>query len=100
MTNSIPELPDFLGKAGRVTTVAELLTGGQAQLAALRAQRVLNRHEITDPLPGTNPEGITYERRFKELEAGMAELLTENADIHDELVAAAVKSRRDAENRL
>lgn len=92
--NELSDIPDFLGVAARVDSVASLLQGGQLQLQNLRYLMIVNRQTPADYVPaGTDRGSITYQQHFDALESGMRALMDENQDIVRELIAEAVIRR-------
>jgi len=100
----LPEIPDFLGKAARVDSVASLIQQGQEQLQNFRGMMILNGHKPSDPMPVTDAKSgdsiPTYGERFKSIDAGIRSLMEENADIYEELVAEAVARRKQVERKI
>lgn len=101
---SVPEMPDFLGKAARIRSVADLLASAQEQYAQLHQLMTVNGQGEGDPIAaGDGKDGTappSYAERFTALRDGMAALLAENPDIHDELAAEALKRRKRLEREL
>jgi hypothetical protein len=97
MTTNLAPLPDFLGTVGRVKTLADLLQQGQSQLVSLEAQMIVNGQSRDEPIDVTGKNPTTYGERIAALKQGMQELFAANEDVREELIAAAVKARRDME---
>jgi hypothetical protein len=88
------QVPDLLGKAQRAKFVASTLVQAQQALLQLRAQKTLNGASDDEAVSGMQPsvpggEVPTYGERIKQLSAGIEHLWTDNADVHDEIMANA-----------
>lgn len=102
MTEIDSDIPDFLGKASRVHSVASLLQSGQEQLQRLDHVRIFNHRSWGDLVDLTENEQApyTYEHRRESLLEGMKKLLDNNEDIKEELIAEAVARRRQVERQI
>jgi len=99
----LPGVPDFLGTAARVDSVATLIQRAQEQHQHLHHIMVLNGQSPSDHVAMDGQgEAIapTYQERFESLTKGILELIEQNQDIADELTAEAVKRRKAIERRL
>ena len=93
---SLPDAPDFLGKAARVEQVSNLLANAQEQALNLRSTMLMNGHTAENKIPTMDGSAAekTYGQRMTILAQGMAALLAEHQDITEELAEAAIERRR------
>jgi len=95
---TVPDLPDFLGKTARIQSVSNLIEQAQAHLQDNEFARIINGHRESDPIIVGRDDAPTYAERAKQLTEGMRALLSKNADIADHLAGEAAR-RRDARER-
>jgi hypothetical protein len=93
-TLTIPGVPDFLGTAGKVKIVANLLVSAQSQAAELEGLMVLNAQGLDDKIASADDDAPTYRERLAALAKGTAALLAAHADLSEEIDAEATAHRR------
>jgi hypothetical protein len=99
--SQLPNVPDFLGKAERVDSVASLIQSGQKQLGYLKNLMVLNGESVEDRVPADdNSRDLTYQQRFDALEKGIQDLMEQNSDIREDLIGEAVIRRKEIERKI
>lgn len=93
---TLPDAPDFLGKARRVEEVASLIASAQEQALSVRNTMLINGDEPGDKIPVANPaeKRTTYAERMAKLASGVEALLDANSDIADELAEDAIGRRK------
>jgi hypothetical protein len=94
--SDLPEVPDFLGKYARVETVSRIIAAAQEQKQNYHVEMVVNGRTLDDHI-GNDEKLPTYREQLAVLDKGIEDVAAENTDIAEELVAAALKSRRRIE---
>jgi hypothetical protein len=89
-STEVAPVPDLLGNEGRAQLLAARILELQRERFQLEATRVVNEHEVGDPVPGLSPP-VTYGAHSQKLRAGEQRLLDASPELYDSVVKLATR---------